>query len=206
MKYKITISGNGGRFGVGGLSAEQTSFWSAPWYQEDYLEDVLEGTCSYQELLDDGCLITPEAMITKKYYESTECGSVEGLFEESATINITDETGKEIFKGSLSSYCKAYEDDLPADTEFIHNSDELYVGLEPTEYIGYLYWKELKNGKYIEFEIEDTNFDPCKLSYCSCDLNGEQSLVNQFKYGEITLVSDIQNMKQTSKIFSIENA
>lgn len=206
MKYKITISGSGGRFGVGGLTSEQTSFWSMPWYQEDHLENVLEGKSSINDLLDDGAQITPEAMITKKYYELNDCGQVDGVYEATTTITVVDEDLKEIFKGSLGSYCKTYENNLPENVEFINESDELYVGLLPTQFEGYLFWKEIKNGAYVEAEVDTDLFDPCKLSYSFCDLNGEQTLVNKFKYDGKDLVGNTKLMKLKSKVFTVVEA
>ena len=98
MKYKITISGNGGAFGCGEITEEQYDYWTDP-KNEEYLSDALQ-----QTLDEDEMEIPVEARFEDHYDSYDDIGSTYGLFEDATNIRIETESGEVLYDGLLTGY------------------------------------------------------------------------------------------------------
>lgn len=186
MAITITISGNGGAFGVGNISEEQYNYWIL--HEDKLLE-------AFQQSLDQSD-IPADAQIEEHYDAFDDIGSVYGLYEDSMEIQISDATEKIIFKGSYSEYFDFFDLDIFDDDSGEHT--ELYVPFMEDDWGYFVYWRNYQKGTFINYVISEEAFDPRKLSFSSCDLNGEETLITDITYDGKALDIDPSGMRSTS--------
>jgi len=197
MKYKITISGSGGAFGCGEITEEQYDYWTNP-ENEEYLVDAL------QQDIDQDELGVPEEAKFNDYYDSyTSVGSEYGLFENSTNIRIETETAEVLYDGSLQEYDKHF--DLNIFDEYIQSIGELYVPFMASEPGVFLFWEDYQRGVLIRAEFEAASFEPSKLVFFECDLNGGNPLVTGVQYDGVDLELDLSGMDSKSIEFSLHD-
>jgi hypothetical protein len=187
MKYSIVISGRGGDFGCGSITAEQYDFWSDP-DNEEYLSDALR-----QNLDED--LVVPEGAELDGYYDQyDDVGHVFGLYEDSISIEIKDASGKEFFAGSYGEYLTKYKDPEDYFEDWpIAGGDELYAPFTANNPGAFVFWKVLQKGCFIKTTIESEHFDPRKLMIDSWDVEGS-TVVTRFTYDEVELEVNYSGM------------
>jgi len=186
MAITITITGNGGAFGVGNISEEQYNYWILN--EEKLLE-------AFQQSLDQSDIPT-DAQIEEHYDAFDDIGSVYGLYKDSMQIQISDASKKIIFKGTHSEYFDFFDLDIFDDDSGEHT--ELYVPFMEDDWGYFVYWRNYQKGTFINCVISKEVFDPKKLSFSSCDLNGEETLITDLTYAGKALDIDPSGMKSTS--------
>ena len=183
MTITITVSGRGGAFGVGSISEEQYEYWI------NHEEDL---AAAFQQSLDQEAL--PDDIKIEDYYDAFEdIGATYGLYEDSLHIKITDNHDQTIFDGSYSEYYDFY--DLGnCEEEVIEEHAELYVPFMEEDIGYFVYWADYQKGILMNCQISAEIFDPNKLKFSSCDLNGESSLITAMSYNQIPLDIDLSGM------------
>lgn len=175
MKYSIVISGSGGDFGCGSITDEQYEFWSDP-DNEEYLSAAL------QQHLDEDVAVPEGAEFDGYYDQYDDVGHVFGLYEDSISIEIKEESGAIFFSGTYEEYLAKYKDpedcleDWPVD-----NSDELYAPFTEANTGAFVFWKLWQKGVFIDQIIEVEQFDPRKLTVDFCDVEGN-AVISSFAY------------------------
>ena len=187
MSITITITGNGGAFGVGNISDEQYNYWIL--HEEKLLE-------AFQQNLDQSDI--PEDAQIEDYYDAFEdVGATYGLYEDSLHIKITNNQNQTIFDGNYSEYYDFYDLGNFAD-DVTGEHTELYVPFMEDDWGYFVYWRNYQKGTFINCTISEKVFDPKKLSFSSCDLNGEKLLITALTYDGIPLDIDLSGMKSIS--------
>ncbi len=186
MSITITISGNGGAFGVGNISEEQYSYWINN--EENMLDAFLQNL--------DQSDIPADARIEEHYDAFNDIGSVYGLYEDSMQIQINDANEKTIFKGTRREYFDFFNLDIFDDDSGEHT--ELYVPFMEDDWGYFVYWRNYQKGTFIDCVISEKVFDPKKLSFSSCDLNAEETLITEITYDGKVLDIDPSGMRSTS--------
>lgn len=186
MTITINISGNGGAFGVGNISEEQYDYWIL--HEEKLLE-------AFHQNLDQSN-IPSDAQIQEHYDAFDDIGSVYGLYEDSVQIQITDANEKVIFKGTYGEYFDFFNLDIFDDDSGEHT--ELYVPFMEDDWGYFVYWRNYQKGTFINCIISEQVFDPKKLSFSSCDLNGNETLITEVTYDGKALDIDPSGMVSTS--------
>lgn len=187
MPITITITGNGGAFGIGNISEEQYSYWI------NNEENMLE---AFQQSLDQSD-IPSDAQIEDYYDSFDDIGSVLGLYENSLHIQITDAKNNLIFNGNYGDFYDHCHS-IDPDHELTTDHTELYVPFMEDEWGYFVYWRNYQKGVFINCVISEDNFDPKKLTFSSCDLNGEETLITSAAYNGMDLDIDLSGMESTS--------
>ncbi len=187
MSITITISGNGGAFGVGNISEEQYSYWI------NNEENMLD---AFQQNLDQSDI--PEDAQIEDYYDAfNDVESVYGLYEDELEIQITDAKNNLIFRGSYSDFYD-YCNTVDSDHELITEHTELYVPFMEDDWGYFLYWRNYQKGIFINCVVSDDDFDPKKITFSSCDLNGQATLITEAMYDSAPLDIDLSGMTSLS--------
>jgi len=187
MSFTITVSGQGGAFGVGSITEEQHEYWSE---HEADLQDAFTQNLDQSDVPED-------AQIEQYYDAFDDIGSEYGLDEESVMIKIVDDSNQVIFDGSYSDYVDLYSDTV-TDDEMMDEHSELYVPFTDDQPGYFVFWSDKQSGIMIDCLITDTQFDPKKLAFSSCDLNGEIELITALSYDGDPLDIDLSGMSSDS--------
>ena len=174
-EYTIRIWGRTREIGVGKISKQQYEHWSHEDHYDD-LSDAMNESYDYDE--ND----TPKkARFDGAYYEYQDVHSFWGFDEDDTHMTITDESGEEIYEGTLDGFVKEAHGDNDSYWEASEEVEELYP-----HYLGkgyFVMWTQGGKGSCIQTTI-DTNgeeFDPRKLKYTTWDIEGN-TVVNRLSY------------------------
>ena len=126
------------------------------------------------------------------------------MFEDTTNILIETESGEVIYNGLLTGYGKHFDLDLFED-EYIQGGDELYKPFMESESGVFLFWEDFQRGVLIDTEIETEKFEPAKLVFFECDLNGDNQLVTSIQYDGIELEFDFSGMNSKSMEFTLHD-
>jgi len=179
-EYTIRIWGRTREIGVGKISKQQYEHWSHEDHNGD-LSDAMNESYDYDE--ND----TPEkARFDNAYYEYQDVHSFWGFDEDDTHMTITDESGEEIYDGTLDGFISEAHGDNDSRWDATEEVEELYP-----HYLGkgyFVVWTQGGKGSCIQTTV-DTNgeeFDPRKLKYTTWDIEGS-SCVNRLKYDDVEL-------------------
>jgi hypothetical protein len=187
MSITITVSGSGGAFGVGSISEDQYEYWI------DREEDVVS---AFQQDLDQSD-VPENAQIDNHYDSYDDIGSVYGLYEDDVMIKITDSSDNVLFEGGYEDYFEFFNlSDI--EDELTEDHAELYVPFMEQDSGYFVYWRNYQDGSFINCMLSEDKFDPRKLSFSSCDLNGEETLITSLSYDGIPLDIDLSDMSSIS--------
>ena len=182
-EYTIRIWGRTREIGVGKISKQQYEHWSHEDHNSD-LSDAMNESYDYDE--ND----TPEkARFDSAYYEYQDVHSFWGFDEDDTHMTITDESGEEIYDGTLDGFISEAHGDNDSRWDATEEVEELYP-----EYLGkgyFVMWTQGGKGSCIQTTI-DTNgeeFDPRKLKYTTWDIEGN-TIVNRLSYDGSELDDD----------------
>lgn len=179
-EYTIRIWGRTREIGVGKISKQQYEHWSHEDHNDD-LSDAMNESYDYDE--ND----TPKkARFDGAYYEYQDVHSFWGFDEDDTHMTITDESGEEIYEGTLDGFVKEAHGDNDSYWEASEEVEELYP-----HYLGkgyFVVWTQGGKGSCIQTTIdtEGEEFDPRKLKYTTWDIEGS-SCVNRLKYDDVEL-------------------
>ena len=182
-EYTIRIWGRTREIGVGKISKQQYEYWSHEDHNDD-LSDAMNESYDYDENK------TPKkAQFDAPYYEYQDVHSFWGFDEDDTHMTITDESGEEIYEGTLDGFVKEAHGDNDSYWEASEEVEELYP-----HYLGkgyFVMWTQGGKGSCIQTTI-DTNgeeFDPRKLKYTTWDIEGN-TIVNRLSYDGSELDDD----------------
>jgi len=182
-EYTIRIWGRTREIGVGKISKQQYEYWSDEDHNDD-LSDAMNESYDYDENK------TPKkAQFDAPYYEYQDVHSFWGFDEDDTHMTITDESGEEIYEGTLDGFVKEAHGDNDSYWEASEEVEELYP-----HYLGkgyFVMWTQGGKGSCIQTTI-DTNgeeFDPRKLKYTTWDIEGN-TIVNRLSYDGSELDDD----------------
>jgi len=179
-EYTIRIWGRTREIGVGKISKQQYEYWSHEDHNSD-LSDAMNESYDYDE--ND----TPEkARFDSAYYEYQDVHSFWGFDEDDTHMTITDESGEEIYDGTLDGFISEAHGDNDSRWDATEEVEELYP-----HYLGkgyFVVWTQGGKGSCIQTTIdtEGEEFDPRKLKYTTWDIEGS-SCVNRLKYDDVEL-------------------
>lgn len=179
-EYTIRIWGRTREIGVGKISKQQYEYWSHEDHNDD-LSDAMNESYDYDE--ND----TPEkARFDSAYYEYQDVHSFWGFDEDDTHMTITDESGEEIYNGTLDGFISEAHGDNDSRWDATEEVEELYP-----HYLGkgyFVVWTQGGKGSCIQTTIdtEGEEFDPRKLKYTTWDIEGS-SCVNRLKYDDVEL-------------------
>jgi hypothetical protein len=194
MAITITITGSGGAFGIGNISEEQYNYWID---HEDDLVGVFQQDLNQTDIPTD-------AQIEDHYESFNDIGSTFGLYEDSVNIKILDSKKNVVFDGSYSDFYDSLEQEN-LDDDLIENHDELYVPFMEDDWGYSVFWRNYQKGTFIDCVISTDSFDPSKLKFSSCDLNGQDTLITSASYEGISLDIDISGMTSNSIEISLHS-
>jgi hypothetical protein len=179
-EYTIRIWGRTREIGVGKISKQQYEYWSHEDHNDD-LSDAMNESYDYDE--ND----TPKkARFDGAYYEYQDVHSFWGFDEDDTHMTITDESGEEIYDGTLDGFISEAHGDNDSRWDATEEVEELYP-----HYLGkgyFVVWTQGGKGSCIQTTIdtEGEEFDPRKLKYTTWDIEGS-SCVNRLKYDDVEL-------------------
>ena len=179
-EYTIRIWGRTREIGVGKISKQQYEHWSHEDHNDD-LSDAMNESYDYDE--ND----TPKkARFDSAYYEYQDVHSFWGFDEDDTHMTITDESGEEIYDGTLDGFISEAHGDNDSRWDATEEVEELYP-----HYLGkgyFVVWTQGGKGSCIQTTIdtEGEEFDPRKLKYTTWDIEGS-SCVNRLKYDDVEL-------------------
>ena len=179
-EYTIRIWGRTREIGVGKISKQQYEYWSHEDHNDD-LSDAMNESYDYDE--ND----TPKkARFDSAYYEYQDVHSFWGFDEDDTHMTITDESGEEIYDGTLDGFISEAHGDNDSRWDATEEVEELYP-----HYLGkgyFVVWTQGGKGSCIQTTIdtEGEEFDPRKLKYTTWDIEGS-SCVNRLKYDDVEL-------------------
>jgi len=179
-EYTIRIWGRTREIGVGKISKQQYEHWSHEDHNDD-LSDAMNESYDYDE--ND----TPKkARFDAAYYEYQDVHSFWGFDEDDTHMTITDESGEEIYDGTLDGFISEAHGDNDSRWDATEEVEELYP-----HYLGkgyFVVWTQGGKGSCIQTTIdtEGEEFDPRKLKYTTWDIEGS-SCVNRLKYDDVEL-------------------
>ena len=179
-EYTIRIWGRTREIGVGKISKQQYEYWSHEDHNSD-LSDAMNESYDYDE--ND----TPEkARFDSAYYEYQDVHSFWGFDEDDTHMTITNESGEEIYDGTLDGFISEAHGDNDSRWDATEEVEELYP-----HYLGkgyFVVWTQGGKGSCIQTTIdtEGEEFDPRKLKYTTWDIEGS-SCVNRLKYDDVEL-------------------
>ena len=179
-EYTIRIWGRTREIGVGKISKQQYEHWSHEDHNSD-LSDAMNESYDYDE--ND----TPEkARFDSAYYEYQDVHSFWGFDEDDTHMTITDESGEEIYDGTLDGFIGEAHGDNDSRWDATEEVEELYP-----HYLGkgyFVVWTQGGKGSCIQTTVdtESEEFDPRKLKYTTWDIEGS-SCVNRLKYDDVEL-------------------
>jgi hypothetical protein len=179
-QYTIRIWGRTREIGVGKITKQQYEHWSHEDHNDD-LSDAMNESYDYDE--ND----TPEkARFDSAYYEYQDVHSFWGFDEDDTHMTITDESGEEIYDGTLDGFISEAHGDNDSRWDATEEVEELYP-----HYLGkgyFVVWTQGGKGSCIQTTIdtEGEEFDPRKLKYTTWDIEGS-SCVNRLKYDDAEL-------------------
>jgi hypothetical protein len=179
-EYTIRIWGRTREIGVGKISKQQYEHWSHEDHNDD-LSDAMNESYDYDE--ND----TPKkARFDSAYYEYQDVHSFWGFDEDDTHMTITDESGEEIYDGTLDGFISEAHGDNNSRWDATEEVEELYP-----HYLGkgyFVVWTQGGKGSCIQTTIntEGEEFDPRKLKYTTWDIEGS-SCVNRLKYDDVEL-------------------
>jgi hypothetical protein len=179
-EYTIRIWGRTREIGVGKISKQQYEYWSHEDHNDD-LSDAMNESYDYDE--ND----TPEkARFDSAYYEYQDVHSFWGFDEDDTHMTITNESGEEIYDGTLNGFISEAHGDNDSRWDATEEVEELYP-----HYLGkgyFVVWTQGGKGSCIQTTIdtEGEEFDPRKLKYTTWDIEGS-SCVNRLKYDDVEL-------------------
>ena len=174
-EYTIRIWGRTREIGVGKISKQQYEYWSHEDHEDD-LSDAMNESYDYDENE------TPKkAQFDSAYYEYQDVHSFWGFDEDDTHMTITDESGEEIYDGTLDGFIGEAHGDNDSRWDATEEVEELYP-----EYLGkgyFVMWTQGGKGSCIQttIETEGEEFDPRKLKYTTWDVQGS-SIVNRLIY------------------------
>jgi len=179
-EYTIRIWGRTREIGVGKISKQQYEHWSHEDHNDD-LSDAMNESYDYDE--ND----TPKkARFDSAYYEYQDVHSFWGFDEDDTHMTITDESGEEIYEGTLDGFISEAHGDNNSRWDATEEVEELYP-----HYLGkgyFVVWTQGGKGSCIQTTIntDGKEFDPRKLKYTTWDIEGS-SCVNRLKYDDVEL-------------------
>ena len=179
-EYTIRIWGRTREIGVGKISKQQYEYWSHEDHNDD-LSDAMNESYDYDE--ND----TPKkARFDSAYYEYQDVHSFWGFDEDDTHMTITNESGEEIYDGTLDGFISEAHGDNDSRWDATEEVEELYP-----HYLGkgyFVVWTQGGKGSCIQTTIdtEGEEFDPRKLKYTTWDIEGS-SCVNRLKYDDVEL-------------------
>jgi hypothetical protein len=179
-EYTIRIWGRTREIGVGKISKQQYEYWSHEDHNAD-LSDAMNESYDYDENN------TPKkAQFDSAYYEYQDIHSFWGFDEDDTHMTITDESGEEIYDGTLDGFISEAHGDNDSRWDATEEVEELYP-----HYLGkgyFVVWTQGGKGSCIQTTIdtEGEEFDPRKLKYTTWDIEGS-SCVNRLKYDDVEL-------------------
>jgi hypothetical protein len=179
-EYTIRIWGRTREIGVGKITKQQYDHWSHEDHNSD-LSDAMNESYDYDE--ND----TPKkARFDSAYYEYQDVHSFWGFDEDDTHMTITDESGEEIYDGTLDGFISEAHGDNDSRWDATEEVEELYP-----HYLGkgyFVVWTQGGKGSCIQTTIntEGEEFDPRKLKYTTWDIEGS-SCVNRLKYDDAEL-------------------
>jgi len=182
-EYTIRIWGRTREIGVGKISKQQYEYWSHEDHNDD-LSDAMNESYDYDENK-----APKKAQFDAPYYEYQDVHSFWGFDEDDTHMTITDESGEEIYEGTLDGFVKEAHGDNDSYWEASEEVEELYP-----HYLGkgyFVMWTQGGKGSCIQTTI-DTNgeeFDPRKLKYTTWDIEGN-TIVNRLSYDGSELDDD----------------
>lgn len=174
-EYTIRIWGRTREIGVGKISKQQYEHWSHEDHEDD-LSDAMNESYDYDENH------TPKkARFDAPYYEYQDVHSFWGFDEDDTHMTITDESGEEIYEGTLDGFVKEAHGDNDSYWEASEEVEELYP-----HYLGkgyFVMWTQGGKGSCIQTTIHTNGeeFDPRKLKYTTWDVEGN-TVVNRLSY------------------------
>ena len=180
-EYTIRIWGRTREIGVGKISKQQYEYWSHEDHNDD-LSDAMNESYDYDE--ND----TPKkARFDSAYYEYQDVHSFWGFDEDDTHMTITNESGEEIYDGTLDGFISEAHGDNDSRWDATEEVEELYP-----EYLGkgyWLMWTQGGKGSCIQTTIEiaeGEEFDPRKLKVLNWDVQGT-SVVTRLVYDGVEL-------------------
>jgi len=179
-EYTIRIWGRTREIGVGKITKQQYDHWSHEDHNDD-LSDAMNESYDYDENN------TPEkARFDSAYYEYQDVHSFWGFDEDDTHMTITDESGEEIYDGTLDGFISEAHGENDSRWDATEEVEELYP-----HYLGkgyFVVWTQGGKGSCIQTTIdtEGEEFDPRKLKYTTWDIEGS-SCVNRLKYDDVEL-------------------
>jgi hypothetical protein len=174
-EYTIRIWGRTREIGVGKISKQQYEHWSHEDHNDD-LSDAMNESYDYDENN------TPKkARFDGAYYEYQDVHSFWGFDEGDTHMTITNESGEEIYEGTLDGFVKEAHGDNDSYWEASEEVEELYP-----HYLGkgyFVVWTQGGKGSCIQTTIDTDGeeFDPRKLKYTTWDIEGS-ACVNRLSY------------------------
>ena len=174
-EYTIRVWGRTREIGVGKISKQQYDYWSHEDHEND-LSDAMNESYDYEENN------TPKkAQFDSAYYEYQGVHSFWGFDEGDTHMTITNESGEEIYDGTLDGFIN----EAHGDNDTIYDATEEVEELYP-EYLGkgyFVMWTQGGKGSCIQTTIDTAGeeFDPRKLKYTTWDVQGS-SIVNRLIY------------------------
>ena len=174
-EYTIRVWGRTREIGVGKISKQQYDYWSHEDHEDD-LSDAMNESYDYEENN------TPKkAQFDSAYYEYQDVHSFWGFDEGDTHMTITNESGEEIYDGTLDGFIN----EAHGDNDTIYDATEEVEELYP-EYLGkgyFVMWTQGGKGSCIQTTIDTAGeeFDPRKLKYTTWDVQGS-SIVNRLIY------------------------
>ena len=179
-QYTIRIWGRTREIGVGKITKQQYEYWSHEDHNDD-LSDAMNESYDYDENN------TPKkARFDSAYYEYQDVHSFWGFDEDDTHMTITDESGEEIYDGTLDGFISEAHGDNDSRWDATEEVEELYP-----HYLGkgyFVVWTQGGKGSCIQTTIdtEGEEFDPRKLKYTTWDIEGS-SCFNRLKYDDVEL-------------------
>ena len=174
-EYTIRVWGRTREIGVGKISKQQYDYWSHEDHEDD-LSDAMNESYDYEENN------TPKkAQFDSAYYEYQGVHSFWGFDEGDTHMTITNESGEEIYDGTLDGFIN----EAHGDNDTVYDATEEVEELYP-EYLGkgyFVMWTQGGKGSCIQTTIDTAGeeFDPRKLKYTTWDVQGS-SIVNRLIY------------------------
>jgi hypothetical protein len=188
MRYQISISGSGGKYGIGTISKEQFNFWNKP-ENNAYLAN--EARLQLENRIDIKLTIPSEAKFEDHYSSFNDVGETFGPEKEFAILTVTNDLGKEVFHGEYEDFKDRYE----SECEHL----EINVSEEDGEH--FLFWINSQKGNFYTATIETDRFEPEFLSFQETDIYGEAVLITAIHYENKPLELELGDLNSFSEEF-----
>ena len=179
MLYKISVSGQGGIFGLGKITKDQWEFWAK---NSDHLPEVISHPEEEPEIK-----VPEKSKLKSQFYEICDEWTISGIFEDDLHIVVEDENLDRLVECSLDEFISENDPDDKFDLKNFSKS-QYYIPTEKSKTY-YLFWQNLQNATFWEQDIELEVFDPRKLKFIVAPIEDHGDVVIEVLYEKNELVS-----------------